>query len=220
MPGSSSSNQDVAMTTPSASPTSPTDGTANIKTASSAGIPFGSKGYRPLFGRSFSVVQDLSRDEQWLLYLYARKLKDAVETLGSPMVVGVGGGGTARETVEDVVKRTEARAIIDMFQLGTNTRGDSSRVDESNIVIQLSERGVVYDPTSSNPAFSCQDFAAGDLKNVYLIFMENSTRTKESFRGASCFHKLNVNVFDCMLKLKRDRDSDSCACNSNCMLLN
>lgn len=31
---------------------------------------------------------------------------------------------------------------------------------------------------------------------VYLIFMEDSTRTKESFRNAALFHKVTVNVFD------------------------
>jgi aspartate carbamoyltransferase len=31
----------------------------------------------------------------------------------------------------------------------------------------------------------------------YLIFMEDSTRTKESFRNAAEFHGLKVNVFDC-----------------------
>lgn len=34
-------------------------------------------------------------------------------------------------------------------------------------------------------------------KCVYLIFMENSTRTKESFRNAAAFHGMKVNVFDC-----------------------
>eukprot|EP01062_Namystynia_karyoxenos_P021954 TRINITY_DN18394_c0_g1_i1.p1 TRINITY_DN18394_c0_g1~~TRINITY_DN18394_c0_g1_i1.p1 ORF type:complete len:578 (+),score=221.85 TRINITY_DN18394_c0_g1_i1:81-1736(+) len=33
-------------------------------------------------------------------------------------------------------------------------------------------------------------------KAVYLIFMEDSTRTKESFRNAACFHGCKVNVFD------------------------
>eukprot|EP00760_Papus_ankaliazontas_P021593 PhM_4_TR18713/c2_g1_i2/m.62267/K00608/pyrBI; aspartate carbamoyltransferase len=32
---------------------------------------------------------------------------------------------------------------------------------------------------------------------VYLIFMENSTRTKESFRNAALFHHCKVNTFDC-----------------------
>jgi aspartate carbamoyltransferase len=31
---------------------------------------------------------------------------------------------------------------------------------------------------------------------VYLIFMEDSTRTKESFRNAALFHRCKVNVFD------------------------
>jgi len=32
---------------------------------------------------------------------------------------------------------------------------------------------------------------------VYLIFMEDSTRTKESFRNASQFHRIKTNIFDC-----------------------
>ena len=32
--------------------------------------------------------------------------------------------------------------------------------------------------------------------NIYLLFMENSTRTKESFRNAALFHHANVNIFD------------------------
>eukprot|EP00755_Sulcionema_specki_P000139 Sspe_Gene.114684::Locus_100877_Transcript_1_1_Confidence_1.000_Length_484::g.114684::m.114684 len=31
---------------------------------------------------------------------------------------------------------------------------------------------------------------------VYLIFLEDSTRTKESFRNAAAFHGCKVNVFD------------------------
>lgn len=31
---------------------------------------------------------------------------------------------------------------------------------------------------------------------VYLIFLENSTRTKESFRNAALFHRVKMNVFD------------------------
>ena len=31
---------------------------------------------------------------------------------------------------------------------------------------------------------------------VYTVFMEDSTRTKESFRNAAEFHGLKVNVFD------------------------
>jgi aspartate carbamoyltransferase len=31
---------------------------------------------------------------------------------------------------------------------------------------------------------------------VYLMFLENSTRTKESFRNAACFHDVKLNVFD------------------------
>jgi aspartate carbamoyltransferase len=32
--------------------------------------------------------------------------------------------------------------------------------------------------------------------SVYLIFLEDSTRTKESFRNAALFHRVTVNVFD------------------------
>ncbi|MCG8453519.1 MAG: aspartate carbamoyltransferase [Spirochaetales bacterium] len=31
---------------------------------------------------------------------------------------------------------------------------------------------------------------------VYLMFLEDSTRTKESFRNAACFHNVKLNVFD------------------------
>jgi len=45
------------------------------------------------------------------------------------------------------------------------------------------------------------DVSAFQLRNsessVWLIFMEDSTRTKESFRNAAEFHGLKVNVFDC-----------------------
>lgn len=41
-------------------------------------------------------------------------------------------------------------------------------------------------------------FRVGDSeKAVYLIFMEDSTRTKESFRNAAEFHGMKVNMFDC-----------------------
>lgn len=41
-------------------------------------------------------------------------------------------------------------------------------------------------------------FRVGDSENaVYLIFMEDSTRTKESFRNAAEFHGMKVNMFDC-----------------------
>lgn len=32
--------------------------------------------------------------------------------------------------------------------------------------------------------------------NIYLMFLENSTRTKESFRNAAQFHNVNLNIFD------------------------
>jgi aspartate carbamoyltransferase len=38
---------------------------------------------------------------------------------------------------------------------------------------------------------------ADSEKSVYLIFMEDSTRTKESFRNAAEFHGMKVNMFDC-----------------------
>lgn len=41
-------------------------------------------------------------------------------------------------------------------------------------------------------------FQSSDGKScVYLIFMEDSTRTKESFRNAAEFHGMKVNMFDC-----------------------
>eukprot|EP01065_Artemidia_motanka_P030106 TRINITY_DN3611_c0_g1_i1.p2 TRINITY_DN3611_c0_g1~~TRINITY_DN3611_c0_g1_i1.p2 ORF type:complete len:573 (+),score=205.31 TRINITY_DN3611_c0_g1_i1:112-1719(+) len=79
-----------------------------------------------LLGRSMSVVQDLSREEQLFLYHQTRNLKEAVRT-GSD---------------------------VSAFRI-------------------------------ENPA-----------KAVYLIFMEDSTRTKESFRNAASFHGCKVNVFD------------------------
>jgi len=42
------------------------------------------------------------------------------------------------------------------------------------------------------------EFRVADAeKSVYLIFMEDSTRTKESFRNAAEFHGMKVNMFDC-----------------------
>jgi aspartate carbamoyltransferase len=37
---------------------------------------------------------------------------------------------------------------------------------------------------------------ASEEVNAYLIFLEDSTRTKESFRNAANFHGIQVNVFD------------------------
>eukprot|EP00756_Hemistasia_phaeocysticola_P032499 Hpha_TRINITY_DN16411_c0_g2::TRINITY_DN16411_c0_g2_i1::g.161499::m.161499/K00608/pyrBI; aspartate carbamoyltransferase len=77
-------------------------------------------------GRSISVVNDLSVEEQLFLYDQTRQLKETVAA-----------------------------------------KGDVSR-------------------------FRVQDAS----KAVYLIFMEDSTRTKESFRNAAAFHGCKVNVFD------------------------
>mmetsp|Transcript_48471 Transcript_48471/g.103696 ORF Transcript_48471/g.103696 Transcript_48471/m.103696 type:complete len:590 (-) Transcript_48471:95-1864(-) len=81
----------------------------------------------PFRGRSVSVVNDLSTEEQLFLYEAARKLKQAVQN------------------------------------------------GESHTDFQLSDSDIA----------------------VYLIFMENSTRTKESFRNAASYHGCKVNVFDC-----------------------
>ena len=81
---------------------------------------------RPFAGRTISIVNDLSRDEQ--LYLYRKTAELKKKYLNN----------------EDV---SEFRII---------------------------------DPDIS----------------VYLIFMENSTRTKESFRNAVQFHDIKLNVFD------------------------
>ena len=42
---------------------------------------------------------------------------------------------------------------------------------------------------------SAYRFGDKDL-SVYLIFLEDSTRTKESFRNAALFHRATVNDFD------------------------
>eukprot|EP01064_Diplonema_japonicum_P008345 TRINITY_DN15812_c0_g1_i2.p1 TRINITY_DN15812_c0_g1~~TRINITY_DN15812_c0_g1_i2.p1 ORF type:complete len:534 (+),score=177.19 TRINITY_DN15812_c0_g1_i2:103-1704(+) len=77
-------------------------------------------------GRSLSVVNDLTPDEQYYLYNQTRKLKEAVKK----------GEGVQKFKIQ-----------------------------------------------------------AGE-KAVYLIFMEDSTRTKESFRNAALFHGCKMNVFD------------------------
>lgn len=80
----------------------------------------------PFYGRSVSVVHDLSADEQWFLYRKTAEIKAAV----------VGGSDLAP------------------YRFG--------------------------DPELS----------------VYLIFLEDSTRTKESFRNAALFHQARVIDFD------------------------
>lgn len=80
----------------------------------------------PFRGRSISVVNDLSVDEQRYLYRKARQLKAELAS-----------GGDAAG-----------------FRIGD------------------------------------RDYSA------YLIFLENSTRTRESFRNAAEFHQVRVNVFD------------------------
>ncbi|KAJ9461491.1 Protein PyrBI [Diplonema papillatum] len=77
-------------------------------------------------GRSLSVVNDFTPEEQWYLYDQTRLLKEAVK----------GGGDVA-----------------------------PYRIQNAN-------------------------------QSVYLIFMEDSTRTKESFRNAALFHGCKMNVFD------------------------
>ena len=80
----------------------------------------------PFKGRSISVVNDLSVDEQRYLYRKARELKEALKA---------------------------------------GKKADEFRIDD--------------------PDFSS-----------YLVFLENSTRTRESFRNAAEFHHSRVNVFD------------------------
>mmetsp|Transcript_43715 Transcript_43715/g.103223 ORF Transcript_43715/g.103223 Transcript_43715/m.103223 type:complete len:589 (+) Transcript_43715:137-1903(+) len=80
----------------------------------------------PFKGRTVSVVNNLSREEQWYLYQKTRELKEAIKA-------------------------------------GNNL---------------------------APYRLSCPEVA------VYTIFMEDSTRTKESFRNAAEFHGLKVNVFD------------------------
>ena len=77
-------------------------------------------------GRSLSVVNDFTADEQFYLYLQTKLLKEAVKN----------------------------KEDINIFQIKNAS------------------------------------------KAVYLIFMEDSTRTKESFRNAALFHGCKVNVFD------------------------
>lgn len=44
---------------------------------------------------------------------------------------------------------------------------------------------------------NAESFRISDMDySAYLIFLENSTRTRESFRNASAFHKIRVNLFD------------------------
>lgn len=77
-------------------------------------------------GRSLSVINDLTVDEQFFLYVKTRELKEAFRTGES----------------------------LDRFRL--NNREAS----------------------------------------FYLLFLEDSTRTKESFRNAAAFHGGRVNLFD------------------------
>ena len=80
----------------------------------------------PFYGRSVSVVHDLTDDEQWYLYRKTAEIK---------------------------------AAFLEGDNLDLYRWGDK------------------------------------DL-SVYLIFFEDSTRTKESFRNAALFHGVTVNVFD------------------------
>ena len=44
---------------------------------------------------------------------------------------------------------------------------------------------------------SADRFRIADLDySAYLIFLENSTRTRESFRNAAKFHRVRTNMFD------------------------
>jgi len=86
----------------------------------------GAKSKGPFYGRSVSVVHDLTADEQWYLYRKTAEIK---------------------------------AAILDNGDLSAYRYGDK------------------------------------DL-SVYLIFLEDSTRTKESFRNAALFHEATVSDFD------------------------
>ncbi|HUV08763.1 MAG TPA: bifunctional aspartate carbamoyltransferase catalytic subunit/aspartate carbamoyltransferase regulatory subunit [Spirochaetia bacterium] len=93
----------------------------------------------PFKGRSISVVNDLSVDEQIYLYNKTRELKNAVKQ-----------------------------------------REDLTR------------------------------FIIGDLNvAIYLIFLENSTRTKESFRNAAGFHRVKLNTFDAEFSSLNKKESYS-----------
>eukprot|EP00929_Paragymnodinium_shiwhaense_P112588 TRINITY_DN80840_c0_g1_i1.p1 TRINITY_DN80840_c0_g1~~TRINITY_DN80840_c0_g1_i1.p1 ORF type:complete len:622 (-),score=159.03 TRINITY_DN80840_c0_g1_i1:155-1927(-) len=69
--------------------------------------------------------------------------------------------------------------------------------------LTLSEQWFLYQKTRElkEAINNGGNLAAFRLNNseatAYLIFMENSTRTKESFRNAAEFHSMKVNVFDC-----------------------
>ena len=90
-------------------------------------------------GRSVSVINDLSGDEQWYLYQKTRSLKNAVEH----------------------------RDNLDEF-----------KINNSNV-------------------------------GAYLIFVEPSTRTKESFLNAVKFHHIKTNVFDAALSSFNKKESYS-----------
>ncbi|CAD7960968.1 unnamed protein product [Amoebophrya sp. A120] len=66
---------------------------------------------------------------------------------------------------------------------GTEPQLPTSSVEETKEQLRMKKR---------------QKLSRDDRKCAYLIFMENSTRTKESFRNAAGFHEnLKINDFDC-----------------------
>jgi len=87
------------------------------------------------------------------------------------------------------------------------TMSNNSNIFKSRTIavvndLTLDEQIYLYDKTrelksaikngSSLEPFKINDPALG----VYLLFLEDSTRTKESFRNAASFHNVKVNVFD------------------------
>ena len=68
--------------------------------------------------------------------------------------------------------------------------------------LSLDEQWYLYTKTAAikKAILENQDLASFQIADhglsVYLIFLEDSTRTKESFRNAALFHDVTVNVFD------------------------
>eukprot|EP00392_Amoebophrya_sp_AT5.2_P011644 g11723.t1 len=71
---------------------------------------------------------------------------------------------------------------------------DRARQLKSSVVGSQTEQGNIKIEKSTIDSMRLED---ARRKTAYLIFMENSTRTKESFRNAALFHDVKVNDFDC-----------------------
>jgi aspartate carbamoyltransferase len=68
--------------------------------------------------------------------------------------------------------------------------------------LSLDEQTYLYDKTCALKAAMLEGGDRSPFRivkpdmGVYLLFLEDSTRTKESFRNAACFHDVKVNIFD------------------------